>query len=152
MNNIRAVIILTLFTAGSAYAAPEFDPVSRAREEIWAKEVNIYAGRSTGSLNFYVQNASDQYLGWPPTTDAPFPIATLRQGSAAMKGQTHEKIVTTFKGFTLSGTTAVIYYLNHRTALPDGTPTDQYYDNIHVWTREDGVWKILGGMSRLAKK
>ena len=32
---------------------------------------------------------------------------------------------------------------------PDGTPVDQFFDNIHVWVREGGTWKVLASMSRL---
>ena len=68
-----------------------------------------------------------------------------------MHGQTKEKIDTSLKGFTLSGATAVIYYSNHRTMKADGTPVDQVFENIHVWTREDGRWKVLGGLARMVK-
>jgi hypothetical protein len=51
--------------------------------------------------------------------------------------------------FTLHGDTAVIYYLNHRTMRPDGAPTDEKFENIHVWVRAGDDWQIVGAMSRL---
>lgn len=121
------------------------------REQIWANELGIYSGRGKGQLDFYVNNASPHYLGWPPTSAEPFPLATLRRDAAAMRGKTQERIKTTFKGFAFSGTTAVIYYRNDRTMRADGTPVDEAFENIHVWAREDGQWKVLGGLARKIK-
>lgn len=131
-----------------AAAGPAGDPVAAARAEIWAKELAIYADRGNGQLDFYVANASPRYLGWPPTAAEPIPLAGVRRDSNAMRGKTHEQIKTSFKGFTLSGDTAVIYYANHRTMKADGTPVDQLFENIHVWTQEDGRWKLIGGLAR----
>ncbi len=126
------------------------DPRTEAvKNEIWAKELSIYAGRGQGKLDFYIDNTSSQYLSWPPTVPAPMPLGTLKRDNAAMSGHEKEKIETQFKGFTLSGETAVIYYVNHRTMKADGTPVNQYFENIHVWVHEKGAWKVLGGMSRL---
>ena len=134
-------------TAGIALAQP--DPTSLAREAIWAKEMAIYQGRSRGMIDFYLANASPRFLAWTAGTTAPFGLDTLRAGQATMRGRDNELIATTFKGFSLSGDTAIIYYQNHRTRLPDGGVVDQTYDNIHVWQKTDGDWKVLASMSRL---
>ncbi len=47
------------------------------------------------------------------------------------------------------GDTAIIYYVDHRTVKPDGTPVDQVFDDIHVWVWENGDWTVLASMSRL---
>jgi hypothetical protein len=142
-------MVLAAATATAIEALPVEDATEVARKQIWAKELAIYAGRGKGQLDFYIDNASQEYLGWPPTATAPFPLKDLRRDGIALRGKNQEKITTSFKGFTLSGETAVIYYTNHRTAKADGTPVDQYYENIHVWAREGEDWKVLGGMSRL---
>jgi hypothetical protein len=69
-----------------------------------------------------------------------------------MRSQDKEKIETSFSDFTLHGDTAVIYYVNHRTVMPNGTPVDQTFDNIHVWVRDGADWKVLASMSRLRDK
>lgn len=152
MKFTRFAAMALVLAAGSATAIkalPVDDATEIARKQIWAKELAIYAGRGTGHLDFYINNASPKYLAWPPTAAAPFPLSDLRRDGVAMQGKTQEKIDTTFKGFTLSGQTAVIYYTNHRTMKADGTQVDQYFENIHVWAREGSDWKVLGGMSRL---
>lgn len=155
MTRRKTLFCLAAFAAAlpavPVAATPEDDRVARVRKEIEAKELSIYSGRAKGQLDFYVDNASPNYLGWPPTAKVPFPLTGLRAGRNAMVGKTQEKIKTTFTGFTLSGTTAVIYYTNHRTRKSDGTPVDQYFENIHVWSYENGKWKVLGGLSRMTK-
>lgn len=150
-----AVVALGSALIGSAATiaatGPARDPVAAARDEIWAKELAIYADRGNGQLDFYVANASPRYLGWPPTAAAPMPLDGVRRDSDAMRGKTREQIKTSFEGFTLSGGTAVIYYANHRTMKADGTPVDQLFENIHVWTQEDGQWRLIGGLARQTK-
>lgn len=147
----RPTILLVLALAGlgglAAAAIPK-DAATVAREAIWAKEMAIYEGRSRGVIDFYVQNASPNFLAWTAGTPAPFRIDRLRAGAATLRGHDREIIETTFKDFSLSGDTAVIYYQNHRTRLADGTPADQTYDNIHVWQKDHGTWKVLASMSR----
>jgi len=145
----RALVPCSLFVPTLLGATAAANPETVARDTIWSKELSIYTGRGTGSLDFYIDNASPRYLGWPPTSASPFPLSQLRREGDQIRRRNREKIVSTFKGFTLSGTTAVIYYVNHRTMMADGTPVDQTYDNIHVWTYEDSSWKVIGGMSRL---
>lgn len=150
-----AVVALGSALIGSAAtivaAGPVRDPVAAARDEIWTKELAIYADRGNGQLDFYVDNASPRYLGWPPTAAEPMPLAGVRRDGDAMRGKTREQIKTSFKGFTLSGDTAVIYYANHRTMKADGTPVDQLFENIHVWAQEDGKWRLIGGLARQTK-
>jgi len=124
------------------------DAAIEARDTIWAKEMAIYAGRSHGMVDFYIANASPNFLAWTAGTPAPFRIDKLRAGKPAMVGKDKEIIKTVFRDFSLSGDTAIIYYVNHRTRLPDGTVVDQTYDNIHVWQKTQGDWKVLASMSR----
>lgn len=120
----------------------------RVKAELTAKEIGIYADRAHGQLDFYVANASPDYLGWPPVAAEPMPFSKLDGNKHVLQGQTQEKIDTAFKGFTMSGDTAIIYYANHRTRTSKGEPVDQLFENIHVWTREDGRWRLLGGLAR----
>lgn len=131
----------------AATAAPD-DRVEKARAAIWAKEMAIYEGRSHGMIDFYLNNASSNFLAWTAGTPAPFRIDKLRAGGAALRNHNQEIIKTTFRDFSLSGDTAIIYYQNHRTRLADGTTVDQTYDNIHVWQLDHDEWKVLASMSR----
>lgn len=144
---VGIVASATVATSIHAYVAQS--TTDALRQQIEAKELAIYAGRGKGMLDFYINNASQNYLGWPPVAKTPMTLGDLRTNSAAMRGKTQEKIDTSFKGFTVSGNTAVIYYTNHRTMTDDGKPVNQYFENIHVWANEGGQWRVIGGLSRL---
>jgi ketosteroid isomerase-like protein len=119
-----------------------------AQTAIWAKEQAIYAGRARGDLTPYMTSAAPEYLGWPPYSPKPYGVQGIQSNEKSWAGLSQEKLTMEFKDFTLHGDTALIYYLNHRTALPDGTPVDQKWEIIHVWVRDHGQWTILGGMQR----
>ena len=128
------------------------DGADAVRDALWQKEIAIYEGRSRGDLSYYVANASPAFLAWTSGTKEPFRKDALEAGMATMKGRGQEVITNHFLDFSLSGDTAILYYRNHRTRLPDGTVVDQSYDNIHVWQWADGAWKVLASMSRHAEK
>ena len=132
----------------SATNNPSQLEVERARDVIWAKELAIYSARGNGDLDTYIANTSTRYMGWPPGWDQPSGVEQLKAGAAQMKGQSGEKLTMDLTGFTLSGDTGVIYYRTHRTQLPGGAPTNQWFHVIHVWTREQGEWKLIGALGR----
>jgi hypothetical protein len=136
--------------AGATADETKAAQAKEAQETIWAKELAIYAGRAKGDLTPYTSNTSQDYLGWPPTAKHPMDNSALKADGRKMVGENKEKITTAFEGFTLHGDTAVIYYLNHRTMKPDGSPVDESFENIHVWVRDGADWKVLGAMSRHA--
>lgn len=119
-----------------------------ARDAIWSKEKAIYAARAEGNLQYYVDNASEQYLGWPPGWPTPSGIEQLRAGVAQMRGVDQEELAVEFGDITFSGNAAVIYYSTHRTRMPTGESVDQRFEIAHVWVREEGDWKLLGALGR----
>ncbi len=119
-----------------------------AKTAVWAQELAIYSARAKGDLHFYISQLAEGYLGWPPQRPAPIGREGLTADAVAMESQGREKLAMEMTDFTLNGDTAVIYYTTHRTALPDGTPTDEKFQTIHVWLFRDGGWKIFGGMAR----
>ena len=136
-----------LLGALGRYTSPGYDE-AQAREEIWRKEQAIYAARGRGDLQFYVDNASEHYMGWPPGWPGPSGIGQLRSGAAQMRGMDQEELTMEFGDITFSGNAAVIYYSTHRTRMPGGEPADQRFDITHIWAWEDGEWNLLGAMGR----
>lgn len=140
--------LVTAFSATLAGAATPVGPADAAKAEIWTKEQAIYASRGSGNVDAYLGSLATGYLAWPPFNEVPKGAEGLRETGRKLAGKTHEKLEMKLVDFTLNGTTAVIYYQTHRTMLADGTPVDQYYDSTHTWVRENGQWKVLGGMAR----
>ena len=146
--------IVSIITAQYAMSE-EMSEDEKIEAEIWAKEFAIFEGRSEGDLSNYLNVTSSSYLGWPPVMKEPLGLDKFRASaseSSALKGEVTN---ITKKGFTRQGDTAIAYFLTHRTRLGDGfapegeREVDQYYENIHVWTIEDGEWRLVGGMARL---
>jgi len=135
-----------LLSATSA-GAQTADEKTKAQAEIWTKEQSVYYGRADGNMNNYMQATHPDYMAWPPWAEAPFGAEGLKRTQSTLGGD-KEKLAMEFKDFTMNGDTALIYYKTHRTALGDGTPVDQVYENIHVWKRDGGEWKVMGGMAR----
>lgn len=149
-NRVGLATLCLVFITASPLAMAESseDAYAAARDEIWAKEQAIYKARSNGDLNFYLQNASSGYKGWPPYSENPGGLTYLKNMAADMVGQDQEELTMELADFALSGDTAVIYYSTHRTRMPNGEPANQRYAICHVWTREADGWKLVGAMGR----
>ncbi len=147
-NRIRAItgIILVLPLLACAQTPAEMDA---ARDILWAKEQAIYKGRSEGDLSNYLNNTSDQYVGWPPGAKVPADLTGLKAMAKSVAGQNQERLQMELADFTMSGDTAVIYYHTHRTVSPKGEAVNQRYAICHVWVREAGEWKLIGAHGRL---
>jgi len=150
LGSVAGVLAMTM-VSGAAVAQSAADKEA-AKNAIWAKEQAIYQGRASGALKFYVDNASPNYLGWPPGPAKPVALPGLRQDSQRMEGLNKEKLAMNFVDFTLHGDTGIIYYMNHRTSMPDGRAVDEKWETIHVWVRDNGDWKIVGAMARQEPK
>jgi len=136
-----------LLGALGRYTSPGYDR-EQATAEIWEKEQAIYAARGQGDLQYYVDNASEHYLGWPPGWQKPSGIDQLRAGVEQMRGIDQEELTMEFGDIAFSGDTAVIYYGTHRTRMPGGEPVDQHFEITHIWAFESGEWRLLGAMGR----
>jgi len=136
-----------LLGALGRYTSPGYDR-EQAKAEIWEKEQAIYAARGQGDLQYYVDNASEHYLGWPPGWQKPSGIDQLRAGVEQMRGIDQEELTLEFGDIAFSGNTAVIYYRTHRTRMPGGEPVDQHFEITHIWAFESGEWRLLGAMGR----
>lgn len=128
-----------------AAATERFEAVQK---ELWAKELAIYEGRSRGDLSLYLASIADNYIAWPPFNDVPKGEDGLKDTGRKMQGKTQEVLKMTYLDLALNGDTAVIYYKTHRTRMADGKPADQHYEVTHTWVRQNGTWKVLGGMAR----
>ena len=146
MPNRSAILpaLLAVTLPGAAFAGE----AEAAKAEIWAREQAIYAGRGAGDFGAYVGSIAEGYLAWPPGRPGPIGPEGLKRDAGALVGQTREKLSMELVDFSLNGDTAVIYYRNHRTMRPDGQAVNEVFDNIHVWVRENGAWRLFAGMSR----
>lgn len=145
------VLIACVLTLGACAAGPagsaDYDR-DQAKQEIWAKELAIYQARGRGDLQVYVDSTSDSYRGWPPGWPEPSGTQRLRAAIPTMRSANQEQLTMEFADIAFSGNAAVIYYNTHRTRKPRGEPVDERFEIIHVWSRENGEWKLMGAMGR----
>lgn len=154
MTFLRWIAVFVLLSLPHASVSTAKDAtmqeIEQAKEEIWVLEQEIYSARSQGDLGPYFDNAATGYLAPLPTRGwAPLGAEAFERARNSLKGLDGEKLSMEFKGFTLRGDTAVIYYINHRTALPTGEAVNQWYEVMHIWVRDgDSSWKLLASMPR----
>lgn len=147
---IGALVVQAVFLSQAA-AASDADEFAAVRDELWVLEQSIYASRREGNLQPYVDRASEAYLGpysvggWEPGKK------NLEEIAKNLKGNTKEKLSMHLRAFSMHGDTAVIYYHNNRTMLPDGQEVDEWYEVMHVWVRDDGDWVLLASAPRLMR-
>lgn len=123
-----------------------------AKTAIWSKELAIYDAWAKTGLDYYIANASANYVGWPPGSKKPSSLADLKGMQSRLVLPNQERREITFDDLALQGDTAVLYYTTHRTMLPDGTPVDELLHICHVWVRDDaGNWKLLGALGRVER-
>lgn len=142
-----AAICLSAATSVMAQA-PVSASAEKDKTEIWALEQAIYASRAKGDFSFYINNTAADYVAWPPGVPLPLRVGRLEDIPKTTAGK--EELTMEFVDFAVHGDTAVIYYRTHMTRKVDGTPTDLRYHVTHTWVRENGKWKVFGGMARLA--
>lgn len=115
---------------------------------IWELEQTIYERRAVGDIQFYLDNSNSNYLGWPFGQEVPISLDGLRDYASKDLFKPGEKIDVTLDGLTVEGDTAVAYFSTHRTRRPGGEAANDKFQNIHVWTRVDDKWTLIGSFSR----
>ncbi len=147
-----ALVSLALFLSACANKVTTFaqstDDYEADKARIWELEQTIYERRAVGDVEFYIGNSNPNYLGWPFGLDQPTKLQSLREMVAKNPFQPGEKIVLSLDGFTVAGDAAVAYFSTHRTRRPGGEAANDKFQNIHVWTRVDGKWTLIGSFSR----
>lgn len=146
---LRNVLLLVACTLSvQAYGERSADYAS-AKAAIWAKELAIYEAWAKTGLDYYIENASEHYVGWPPGSPRPSSLSDLKGMQARLKLPNKEQRNIEFNDMALEDNTAVLYYTTHRTMLPDGTPVDEWLHICHVWVRDGaGDWKLIGALGR----
>ena len=135
---ILSILSLSLSRAQDAALSPE--------QQVWALEQEIYARRAVGDMQYYSSISSEHYLGWPAPAEKPASYEAIKaQGRDFPTG---EVINVVSDGISVDGDTAISFFSTQRTTRPGGQSVDERYENIHVYVRRDGDWRLVGAMSR----
>lgn len=139
---VASPAMATTTTAEATHA----EQTEAAKTEIWTMEQAIYAGRAKADFSAYANNVAEGYVAWPPTQDAPVRSNIFKSGRPI---SSQEQLTMKLMDFSLHGNTAIIYYQTHRTRLADGSAANDRFHVTHTWVRQNGQWRVLGGMARL---
>ena len=124
------------------------DPESAEANQVWALEQAIYERRAQGDTLFYSDISSERYMGWPAPAEKPVPYADLREFAKTGEFRPGEVIDVVSDGIAVDGDTAISFFSTHRTVRPGGQAVDERYENIHVFVKREGGWRLFGAMSR----
>lgn len=118
-----------------------------ARKQLWALEQSIYVARAAGSMAVVNGSLSPHRAAWPSISQEPNSRAvrkplTALNGPGSLRGN-QEKVDLHFLDMAFDGHTAVMMYKTHKTRMSDGSPADDYFEVLHIWSREDGSWRLL---------
>ena len=143
------IFVLPLLAALQAVAPLTASPAQNAAKDIiWSLEQGIYRDQERGSSAAYIAAASPRYLGWPPTAPRPLTNQNLRVGGVRPTIAALPQIRLSFVDIAFSGNTAIIYYQTVRTRVVEGKELVDGFDVTHTWLKENGTWRLLGGMAR----
>ena len=125
-------------------------PSTQDIQAVWEREAAYWNDQKLGDIGHYVALFHDGFVGWPCSADAagqlpPAPQLGLKQPAETLDVALDEKAVT--------GTSAFVetyYRATTRLAAGDGSTRARVRYFTHVWVREAGTWKIMGGMCREA--
>lgn len=136
------------FIAVSPAAVAEKRSIT-VEDEIWKLEeayfTNLYKAEYDGVLAL----VHPQFLGWPGNLPKPINRDESAQFMRKLIPQpTKCRVRIERAGFQLWGDTALTQYILHADC-PDasGTIKTQSSRITHTWTKHEGRWKLLGGMS-----
>jgi Domain of unknown function (DUF4440) len=147
-GTILAAIALSggCFATMASAAAPSTQDI----QAVWEREAAYWNDQKLGDIGHYVALFHDGFVGWPCSADAagqlpPAAQLGLKQPTETLDVALDEKAVT--------GTSAVVetyYRATTRLTAGDGSTRARVRYFTHVWVREAGSWKIMGGMCREA--
>jgi hypothetical protein len=119
------------------------------QEEIWTLEAAYFVNLYKANYEKVIAVVNNQFLGWPDSL--PLPIDkedSARFMKQLIPGPTPCTLKIERAGIRVVGEVALTQYKLHVNCNgTDGTEKTQSSRITHTWVKEDGCWKLLGGMS-----
>jgi ketosteroid isomerase-like protein len=151
MSGTVIAFILFAFSAtvGLNQSTPDTLEWSAAEKEIWTLEARYMAFFKDGDLDGVASFYHQDFLGWPSHSIAP---VNRSEGRVSVEHllQTLEVTDLEFhpRAIHIEGEIALAHYNVVLTIIADGgAPEEMPFRLTHTWIKENGSWKILGGMS-----
>jgi len=150
----RAILPLLILLAATASAAQEsgvggIQTPQQPEETIWALEELYSAYHRDANHDGVLSIWHDQFLGWPDPEPQP---ANKEQGARYLRREFPTPASLTFhiqrEGIRILGDVVINYYTLHTLSKDeDGREQRRSVRVTHTWIKEEGQWRLLGGMS-----
>lgn len=124
------------------------DEWSARQRAVWQREETYWKLSKIGDAEGFLALFDDRFVGWPDTEETPVTFQTLKPvieewvtdgGSEEFSYQLEPLSV------ALCGDVAIAYYRAQECRSKTGE--EHEYRMTHTWKRNDGEWKIIGGMA-----
>jgi uncharacterized protein DUF4440 len=145
-------ILAAIALSGGCFAtmASADAPSTHDIQAVWEREAAYWNDQKSGDIGHYAALFHDGFVGWPCSADTAGP-----RPPAAQLGLKHpaETLDVALDEKAVTGTSAFVetyYRAATRLTAGDGTTRARVRYFTHVWVREAGSWKIIGGMCREA--
>jgi ketosteroid isomerase-like protein len=151
---VTRISILTLLPALVVVATnyskvPAGQGRSQDEQTIWSLEEAYFAHYAKGETEALEGLWHADFTGWP--SESPEPVRKSSASQSVRDFLARAQIVSfTLRPMAIAirGEVAIThYFLDLRVKDPDGGIVDSSVRITHTWLREDGKWKVLGGMS-----
>lgn len=139
-----------LILAGTAQVdLPATQSRSRDEQTIWSLEEAYFAHYAKGETQALEGIWHSDFIGWP--SESPEPVRKSSASQSVRDFLARARIVS-FKlrpmAIAIRGEVAIThYFLDLRLEDLDGGIVESSVRITHTWLREDGMWKVFGGMS-----
>lgn len=152
LTRVTSTILAAIALSGGCFATVASADAPRARDiqAVWEREAAYWNVQQVGDGGQYAALFNDGFVGWPCSADAagqlgPATQLRLKQPTETLDVALDEKAVTGTSTFV-----ETYYRATTRLTAGDGSTKARVRYFTHVWVREAGSWKIMGGMCREA--
>lgn len=146
----KLIVILSILCVGMFY-----NPLTPAQEwseteqEIWKNEKAYLEFRQKGDLEAMAEMWHENFVGWPSWAEQPvnkeFAVAAIKERLSHAKLVSFELKPAAIEVF---GNVAINhYFVSGVWQDSEGNEVRTTTRITHTWMKQDGKWKIIGGMS-----
>ena len=151
MTRVTVLSLLAFFAVGGL-ATAHITTVERQSEDeqtLWSLENNYFEHLAKEELEALESFYHADFIGWPSHSPEPVGRSVGRQSLEELLADTEVlSIQVRPLAIVIRGDVAVTHcFVDMQQEDAEGEASWSSYRVTHTWLREDGRWKILGGMS-----
>ena len=121
---------------------------SRDEKTVWKEEESYWRYLESGDIDAYLRLFHEGFVSWPYESPRPSDKPAVRQMIEDLR-MSYRLVTYELNPLAIKviGDTAVVYYSVRYVVETQGEEIEDIRRVSHTWVRDDGNWKILGGMS-----